>query len=102
MNILKILVAAIAVLPVVASAQVNYRQERQHDRIAQGVRSGSLTRHEARGLRDRERALHATERRDRFFDHGHLTGRERAHLNARQNRISHGIYNQKHDAQHRW
>lgn len=101
MNILKTLLATAALLPVIASAQVNHRQYDQHRRIEHGVRSGALTHREAAGLRAREAAIRAQERRDRFFHHGHLTGAERARLNREQSRVSHDIYHQKHDAQHR-
>lgn len=102
MNILRTLVAVAALLPVIASAQtVNQRQREQHRRIVQGVRSGALTRHEARGLRVRESALRARERRDRFFHGGHLTLGERARLERTQNRIGRGIHEQRHDAPHR-
>lgn len=111
MNILKTLVAAVALLPVVASAQtlrhdpyhgnVNARQHEQAKRIREGVRSGQLTHREARGFRDRERVIRAQERRDRFFHGGHLTHHERIRLNREQNHASKSIHHQKHDAQHR-
>ena len=102
MNILKTLVAVAALVPVAAFAQVNHRQDVQHSRIHQGVRSGALTHREARGLRMRERALRARERRDRFYHHGHLTPAERARLSRTQNHLSRDIYRQKHDRQHRF
>ena len=102
MNILKTLIAVAALLPVVASAQgINHRQAEQRKRIEQGVHNGSLTRREAKGIRLRESAIRAQERRDRYFHHGHLTGRERARLNHEMNGTSRDIYGQKHDGQHR-
>ena len=102
MSILKTLIAVAAVLPMVASAQVvNPRRSEQHKRIAQGVRSGQLTRHEADKLRAREANIHAHELRDRAMHHGYLTGRERRHLKGRLNRTSGAIYAHKHNASHR-
>ena len=102
MNLLKTLVATVALFPIVAGAQsVNQRQAEQHRRIVQGIHSGALTRHEASRLRHRESVVRAQERRDRFMHHGHLTSHERARLNRELNHDSRAIYSQKHDAQHR-
>ncbi len=107
MNILKTLIAVAALLPVVAIAQnpyhasANKRQAEQHRRIEQGIHNGSLTRREAKGVRLRGSTIRAQERRDRYFHHGHLTGRDRARLNREMNRTSKGIQGQKRDGQHR-
>ena len=83
-----------------AEARVNQRQHHQHARIAQGVHSGELTRHEAHGLRHQQRHIARYEARNRADGHG-LNRRERAHLAAMQNRASSNIYRQKHDGQTR-
>lgn len=87
-----------------ASAQtadpgVNKRQHRQAARIAQGVKSGELTRSEARALRSEERAIRAEERE--FKSDGKLTQSERRELHRDLNEASRDIYREKHDAQTR-
>jgi len=44
------------------SRGVDRREHRQKQRIKQGVKSGELTREEARGLRQEQREIRATER----------------------------------------
>lgn len=78
---------------------VNQRQENQRDRIAQGVRSGELTRHEARVLAHKEAELARLEAR--LKSDGKLTPQERARLQHRLDVLSKEIYQQKHDAQDR-
>lgn len=101
MNKLKTLLAVVALLPVLAGAQVNRHETNQHARIAHGVRNGALTHREAARIRAREAVVRARERRDRAFHHGHLTFAERARLDRKLHHDSHAIYRQKHDAQHR-
>ena len=101
MKIMKTLVALAALLPVVASAQsIDHRQSEQHKRIVQGVRDGSLTRHEAARLREREARIRAQERRDRRDGHG-LSRSERLRLQRELDRTSHSVHGQRHDGQHR-
>lgn len=96
--ILSAALAGLAFAAVPASAQgVDQRHHRQHDRIAQGVHSGALTRHEAHRLQHQQRSIHREERRMRSRDHGHLTPRERARLEHRENRASRHIYRAKHN-----
>ncbi|MEW5891102.1 MAG: hypothetical protein AB1768_19160 [Pseudomonadota bacterium] len=78
---------------------VNHRQHHQQQRIAQGVRSGELTRGEVRHLAREQRAIRAEERA--YKADGHLTARERADLHRDLNRSSRHIYNEKHDAEKR-
>jgi hypothetical protein len=78
---------------------VNARQHNQHDRIAQGVRSGSLTKDEAKGLRDEQRAIRQEERQ--YKSDGMLTRDERKDLHQDLNTTSRNIYNEKHDAETR-
>lgn len=78
---------------------VNQRQHNQHDRIAQGVRSGSLTREEAQGLRAEQRSVRQEERQ--YKSDGTLTRDERKDLHQDLNAASRGIYDEKHDAETR-
>ena len=101
MNLFRSLLAVATLVPIVAGAQsVDHRQAEQHRRIVRGIRSGALTHREVAGLRAREAAIRARERRDRSFHHGHLTTAERARVERSQNRVSHKIAHQKHDLQH--
>ena len=78
---------------------VNAQQYHQQQRIGQGVRSGDLTRGEARHLEGEQRRIRQEERR--YLSDGHLSRAERADLHRDQNRASRHIYNQKHDEQQR-
>jgi uncharacterized membrane protein YebE (DUF533 family) len=78
---------------------VNQRQLNQQQRIHQGVRSGELTRGEARRLGGEQRQIRAEERA--YKSDGHLDRYERADLRHDQNAASRDIYRQKHDAQDR-
>ncbi len=79
---------------------IHRRQVRQQERIAQGIKSGSLTAGETARLERREARLNREIRRDRR-DGGGLTPAERARITRQQNRLSRQIYREKHDAQHR-
>jgi hypothetical protein len=76
------------------------RQKRQQVRIADGIKDGSLTRHEVRKIERREAKLQREIRRDRR-DGGGLTARERVKIEAKQDALSGGIAKEKHDAQTR-
>jgi len=95
---------ALVALPAIAAAGtrdpgVNARQHNQHDRIAQGVRSGSLTRDEARGLFADERSIRQEERK--YKSDGMLTRAERKDLHQDLNAASRNTYSEKHDAETR-
>jgi hypothetical protein len=92
--------AAATVLATPADARVNARQHHQQHRIGEGVRSGELTRREARGLERQQFRIARTEARMRASGGG-LSREERARLAYRQNRASVNIYQQKHDGQTR-
>jgi hypothetical protein len=81
-----------------AFAQVNARRENQQDRIAQGVRSGSLTAGETANLEKKEAAINQEVRADRALNGGKLTSQERKIVNGQQNNMSKQIYNDKHNA----
>src|SRR5580704_12896591 len=87
----------------IAAAQDNRiqdRKENQQDRIAQGVRSGSLTPHETANLEHKEAGLNREIRNDRRQNGGNLTNKEKAQVNRQQNRLSRNIYRDKHNAAH--
>jgi uncharacterized lipoprotein YajG len=77
--------------------QVNRREERQQQRIAQGVKNGSLSPKETANLEKREASVQKQEQKDLAKHNGHLTKAEQAQLNRRENRISKSIYKDKHN-----
>jgi uncharacterized lipoprotein YajG len=77
--------------------QVNRREERQQQRIAQGVKDGSLSPKETANLEKREASVQKQEQKDMAKHNGHLTKAEQAQLNRRENRISKSIYKDKHN-----
>jgi hypothetical protein len=82
----------------VTGQTIQNRKADQQGRIAQGVRSGQLTRGETRNLESRERSVNREERAMRRADGGHLTAGDKAALTRRQNHISRSIYRDKHNA----
>ncbi|MDO8960326.1 MAG: hypothetical protein Q7U85_11395 [Rhodocyclaceae bacterium] len=78
---------------------VNARQSNQRERIGQGIRSGELTRGEARQLGAEQRAIRQEERQ--YKSDGVLTKAERKDLQQDLNVASRDIYNEKHDADRR-
>lgn len=78
---------------------VNKRQHRQHGRIADGAKSGELTRSEAKALRSEQRAIRAEERE--FKSDGVLPKGERRELHRDLNESSRDIRREKHDGDHR-
>ena len=97
-----ILVAATLSAPTFAGTKdprVNEHQLRQHERIAQGVKSGELTHAEAKDLRGDQKGIRQEERQ--FKSDGKLTKNERQELHQDQGAASKEIYQEKHDAQER-
>lgn len=85
-------------LAVPAAAQtVDQRHADQADRIGQGIASGRLTPGEAEHVERQQGSIDAQESRMRSRDDGHLTGRDRAVLEHRENRASRHIYRAKHN-----
>lgn len=83
--------------PTLVQAQrINQRLKNEHLRIKQGVKSGELSRRQARELRSELRAIRSTARNERRSEHGRLTPHERADLNMQLDRVSHQIYRAKH------
>jgi len=74
------------------------REDNQQDRIANGMQSGQLTAGESKSLEGDEHSLNQERAADRASDDGHLTAADRTQLNQQQNRVSHQIYQDKHNA----
>ncbi len=75
--------------------RINHRQHNQHARIAGGVKSGELTRDEAKDLRGDQKELRQKERA--YKADGQLTKDERKDLHKDLNEDSKEIYEEKHD-----
>lgn len=78
---------------------INHRQDRQGERIRQGVRSGELTRAEAKDLKADRRDIRKEERE--YKSDGHLSQAERRDLHKDMNALSKDIHTAKHDADKR-
>jgi hypothetical protein len=90
--------AILALAPLASAGVISQRRDRQQDRIAQGVKSGSLTPRETARLERRESALNRQIRAERTLNHGRLTHREKRQVDRRQDRFSRQIRRNKHDA----
>jgi hypothetical protein len=90
------------VFPIIASANarpINQRQQNQQVRIQRGIRSGELTRPEARRLGVEQARIRAIERRAR--SDAEFTARERIRLQRELNQANRRIHYQTHDKQTR-
>ena len=76
--------------------EVGQRRENQQDRIANGLRHGTMNAGQAARDENREQGINQQIRADRAGNGGKLTGQERAHINREQNGASRQIYRQKH------
>src|SRR5271157_2648434 len=83
-----------------ADEKIHQRKENQQDRIAQGVKSGSLTPKETANLEHKEVKLNKEIRTDRKQNGGNLTNNEKNQVNRQQNKLSRNIYKDKHNAAH--
>lgn len=77
---------------------VNAREQRQQDRIAQGVKSGQMTPAETARAEHNEAKIDNQVNRDRAANGGHLTAQEHNQVEHEQNKESRQIYNEKHNA----
>jgi hypothetical protein len=75
------------------------RQEKQQDRIANGIKSGELNASEAKALEKREASLSREAQRMKDANGGRLTAADKKKLENQENKISQQIYQQKHDDQ---
>jgi hypothetical protein len=76
--------------------EVGQRRENQQDRIAQGVRNGSLTAGQTAKLENREQGINQKVAADRQANGGKLTGQQKQQINHAQNKASRKIYRAKH------
>jgi hypothetical protein len=76
--------------------QVNGRETNQQNRIANGVKNGSLSPKQTSNLENREANVQNREKKDMAAHNGHLTKAEHNGINRQQNRISKSIYKGKH------
>jgi len=76
--------------------QVNRRETRQQNRIANGVKNGSLSPKQTSNLEKREASVQNREQKDMAAHNGHLTKAEQKGINRQQNRVSKSIYKDKH------
>ncbi len=83
-----------------ADEKIQQRKGNQQDRIAQGVKSGSLTPKETANLEHKEVKLNKEIRTDRKQNGGNLTNNEKRQVNRQQNKLSRNIYKDKHNAAH--
>ena len=77
--------------------EVNQREENQQQRIANGIKNGSLSPKETANLERREASVQRQEKADMAKHNGHLTKTEQRELNRRENHISKSIYKDKHN-----
>lgn len=78
---------------------VNKRENQQAKHIAQGVRSGALTKGETARLGKQQLSIHRQERR--FKSDGTFNKRERARIHRNQNQANKNIYRAKHNRKSR-
>jgi hypothetical protein len=76
--------------------QVNSRETRQQDRIANGVKNGQLTPGQTARLEHGEQRLQNNEKKDMAKDNGHLTKQDQRQLNREANHMSKRIAADKH------
>ena len=76
--------------------EVGQRRENQQDRIAQGVRSGSLKAGQTAKLENHEQGINQKIAADRQANGGKLTGQQKQQINHAQNKASRQIYKAKH------
>jgi len=81
-------------------SEVGKRAQNQQQRIAQGVKSGSLTARGTSNLENKESAINHEVKADRGANGGKLTTQERKTVNRQQNHLSKQIYTDKHNAAH--
>ena len=78
--------------------EVGQRRENQQDRIANGIKSGSMTAGEAAHAANREQGINKQIAADRAANGGKLTAQEKRQINREQNGASRQIYREKHNA----
>jgi hypothetical protein len=94
---LLVLAGAFSAVAMYATSEVGRREERQQDRIANGVESGQLTPAEVARLEKHQAELQDQIKNDRSANGGHLTPAERKQINAELDVTSARIYRAKHN-----
>ncbi len=79
------------------NSEVGQRRENQQDRIANGIRNGSMNAGEAARTENREQGMNQQIHADRAANGGKLSGQEHRQINREQNHTSRQIYRQKHN-----
>jgi hypothetical protein len=75
--------------------QINRREQRQQNRIANGIKNDKLNSKQAARLEKGESRLQRNEKRDMAKDNGHLTKQNQRQLNREANHMSHRIHKDK-------
>ncbi|HLJ29663.1 MAG TPA: hypothetical protein VKY85_23350 [Candidatus Angelobacter sp.] len=75
--------------------QINRREQRQQNRIANGIKNDKLNSRQASRLEKGETRLQNNEKRDMSKDNGHLTRKNQRQLNHEANRMSRRIKKDK-------
>ena len=89
------LVCGVGVESARAEGPIVKREEKQQDRIAQGLNSGQLTAGEAARLEKGEAKIEKN--REKAWADGKLTGHEKRKLERQENKESRRIYRAKHN-----
>jgi len=76
------------------------RERAQQQRIAQGIKSGSLTAGEAARIEKKEAGVNKEAQGMRQANGGRLNQADRKLINRQQNKLSKDIHREKHDRQH--
>lgn len=77
--------------------EVGQRRQNQQDRIANGVRNGTMNAGQAARVENREQGINQQIHADRQANGGRLTGQEHRQINREQNRASRQIHYDKHN-----
>ncbi len=80
------------------NGEVGQRRQAQQDRIANGIRNGSLRPGEAAHLENREQGVNQKINADRQANGGKLSAAQAKQVNRAQNKASKAIYQDKHNA----
>ena len=99
-TLVKMIVVVSALSSLAMAAEVDRRENRQQQRIAEGVESGQLTPGETARLERQEQRIDNEVKAERAANGGHLTAAERRQVNRQENRESRRIYAAKHNARH--
>lgn len=99
-TLVKMIVVVSTLSSLAMAAEVDRRENRQQERIGQGVESGQLTPGETARLEHQEQRIDNQVKAERAANGGHLTAAERRQVNREENRESRRIYAAKHNARH--